>query len=239
MTPDRRNARPFARAHHNVANRPARDPGQRRALGQEHRPTEPTRPTVAQIVHQRLANIVRQRQHVLPGALPADHDLRRPPVDIIELQPGDLASTQPQPGQQQHDRVVATTDRRRAIAAIQQPLHLVGSKPAREILRPASDRRHRRRQRLRDQPQHMQEPQQSPKRGHHRQGRPIRPPARLAQHEHVDLGARQAGQIILKPLRALLQEQARDPLIQPHRPGRHPTLHKQIAAKLPNQPLHR
>jgi hypothetical protein len=111
--------------------------------------------------------------------------------------------------------------------------------PPRQILPPPSDRRHRRRQRLRNQPLHTQEAQQRPQRGHHRRGRRPRPPTRFTQHEPEDLGARQPGQIIAKRLRALLQEQARDPLIQPNRPSRHPALDKQIAAKLLNQLLNR
>ena len=65
----------------------------------------------------------------------------------------------------------------------------------REILAPAGDRGHRRRQRHRDQSPHVQEPQQRPQRAHHRQRR--RPPTstRLPQHERVDLDAGQPGQI--------------------------------------------
>jgi len=83
------------------------------------RPNPRGRP-VTKVIGESVADIVRQRQPVNSGSFPADLDLARPPADIVELQPGHLAATQPQPGQQQQDRVVTTTDRRRAIAAIQQ-----------------------------------------------------------------------------------------------------------------------
>ena len=92
--------------------------------------------------------------------LPRTTNFAGPPVDVLEVQPGDLAAAQPQPGQQQQDHVVAPADRCRAITAIKQQPRLPGRNPARQILPPARDRRHRRRQRCDDYPLRVQKPQQ-------------------------------------------------------------------------------
>ena len=54
---------------------------------------------------------------ILPAALAAHQQQPAPPVDVIEPQPSDLAGTQPQPRQQQQDRVVTPADQRAPIAA--------------------------------------------------------------------------------------------------------------------------
>ena len=81
------------------------------------------------------------------------------PVEIVKLERGQLAAAQPQPGQQHQDRIIATAHRGAAITTTQQPPHLPRRQPAREILPPSSDRR---RQRLGDQPLHVQEPATAP-----------------------------------------------------------------------------
>ena len=124
----------FARALHHIADVPRRDPRQRRVRVQEHRSAEPARAAVTQVVGQRLTSIRCQRQPIDPGTLAANHQLARPPVDVLEVQPGDLAAAQPQPRQQQHDRVVATADRCGAITAVKQQSDLPGCKPTGEIL---------------------------------------------------------------------------------------------------------
>jgi hypothetical protein len=68
------------------------------------------RPTL-QITRQRLADIDGQRQDVRTATLATNHDLARTPVDVVQTGIGDLAGAQAQPGQQQHDGVVAPAGR--------------------------------------------------------------------------------------------------------------------------------
>jgi len=65
----------------------------------------------AEIGHQRLADIDRQRQYVLPAALAANEQLAVTPVNVIEPEPGDLACAQPEPRQHQQDRSAHTRSR--------------------------------------------------------------------------------------------------------------------------------
>ena len=62
-------------------------------------------------------------------------------------------------------------------------------------------------------------------------------PTRLAQHERVDLRARQAREIIAKRLGALRQEPARDPRIERDRARHQAALLAQVAAELLEQPV--
>jgi hypothetical protein len=49
----------------------------------------------------------RQGQPFDPVTLADDGELTGPPVDVVQAKAGDLASPQPQSGQQQQDRVVS------------------------------------------------------------------------------------------------------------------------------------
>jgi hypothetical protein len=51
----------------------------------------------AKVGHQRLADIIRQRQLVNAAALAVHQQQPATPVDVIKPQAGDLARTQPQP----------------------------------------------------------------------------------------------------------------------------------------------
>ena len=82
--PTAREPRPDARLADDPPDRAAVQPLERRGHPQEQRPALAPR-TAAQIGHQRLADIDRQRQHVLPAALAANEQLARAPVDVIEL----------------------------------------------------------------------------------------------------------------------------------------------------------
>jgi len=192
---------------------------------------------VAKVVHDRLPGIDRQGQPVDPRSLAVNHDLARPPIDVVERQRGDLAATQPQSGQQHQDRVIAAPGRCRPITTVKQPRHLPDRQRAREILPPPRDRRHRLGERLGDQPVHVQEPQQRPQRVDHRLRRPDRAPARLPQHEHADVGSRQTRESVVERHRALGQEQPRGRLILRGRARLHPPLPKQILPELPEQPI--
>ncbi len=92
----------------------------RRGHPQEQRPALAPGAT-AKIGHDRLADIGRQRQHVVSAALSVNNKLPAPPVDILELDGGDLPGAQPQPRQQQQDRKVAPANQPAPIAAGQKP----------------------------------------------------------------------------------------------------------------------
>ena len=87
-----------------------------------------------------------------------NHDLAGAPADILEAEPGDLAGTQPQPGQQQQDRIVAPADRARADhSSTTAPLTVAGSRPrGSDRSAHSGHRRHRPLKRRGDQPRHMQ-----------------------------------------------------------------------------------
>jgi hypothetical protein len=53
--------------------------------------------------------------------LAPDQDLPTPPIQILELDRSDLRRAQPEPHEQQHDRVVTPADRPPPIATRQQP----------------------------------------------------------------------------------------------------------------------
>jgi hypothetical protein len=81
---DRRYLSPNACVMNHAAHPHAGERAGRRAHSQEH-PPELARAATLQIRDQRLADIDRQRQPVVPVALPAHEDLARPPVEILEL----------------------------------------------------------------------------------------------------------------------------------------------------------
>jgi hypothetical protein len=96
-------------------------------------------------------------QQVIPAALAMDQQLAAAPVDVLERDRGDLAGAQPEPRQQQQDRVIAPTDRPPPVTARQKLLDNHRLKPARQ--RPVaqiSDPRHRPLKRQLDQPSDMQ-----------------------------------------------------------------------------------
>src|ERR1039458_5328989 len=75
---------------------------QRSLCAQKHRPAEPPRTRTAEVFGKRLADIARQWQPIDPRALAVDYQLARPPVDVIERQPGDLARSQPASRSEEH-----------------------------------------------------------------------------------------------------------------------------------------
>ena len=192
---------------------------------------------MAQVIDQRLSDIDRQGQDIMPRSLAGDHDLASSPVHVIELQCRDLTAAQPEPRQQHQDREVAPASCGVAVTAREQHADLVAGKPAGQTLPSLAHRRHRVRQRHRDPALDVQKPQQRPQRAHHQLGRPLSALACLAQHERVNLPTGQAGQILGHRLGALPEKQARDRLIHPYGARRHPALQKQVVAKLRKQTL--
>lgn len=67
------------------ADRSARSP-----TGQEQRAGVVGTPGAAQVGGQRLADLRRQRQSILTARLAADNEFAGPPVDVAQLQTGDL-----------------------------------------------------------------------------------------------------------------------------------------------------
>jgi hypothetical protein len=64
----------------------------------------------------RGAHIGRQRQLLNAVALTHNRELAPPPVDVVQSELGDLTGAQPEPGQQEQDRVISPTRRRVPIA---------------------------------------------------------------------------------------------------------------------------
>jgi hypothetical protein len=71
------------------------------------------RAALGQPAGHRLADVGGQRQAVAAAALAADGDLTLAPVDVAQLQAGDLPGAQAQPGQQHDDRVIPAAGHRR------------------------------------------------------------------------------------------------------------------------------
>jgi hypothetical protein len=91
------------------------------------------RTLVAQVLGKRVAGGIRQWQHVLPDRLRAlDRQGAGAPVDVAQLQPGDLASTQPQAKRQPHHGQQATRRRAGLLAMHHQPLDLLRGESARQ-----------------------------------------------------------------------------------------------------------
>ena len=69
----------------------------RRTMGDKHSAACRRSPLLTKVAAQRVAYLRRDRQFVVQLALAADSKLARPPVDIVELDRGDLDRTQPEP----------------------------------------------------------------------------------------------------------------------------------------------
>ena len=78
------------------------------------------RPSAPQPVRDGLAGVGWQRELVPPVALAADGDLAVAPVDVLQGQRSDLPGSQPDPGQQRQDRVVAAPGRGLPVARREQ-----------------------------------------------------------------------------------------------------------------------
>jgi hypothetical protein len=73
----------------------------RREPPDEHRTSKRAgRPPSTQIVDQGTADVARERQLVISMSLAVDRDRSGAPIDLIERQPGDLTTAQPEPTHQ-------------------------------------------------------------------------------------------------------------------------------------------
>jgi hypothetical protein len=96
-------------------------------------------------------------------AFASHHDLPRPPVDVVELEPRHLRRAQTETSDEHQHGEIAGTDGARAVTAIEQPLHLWRGQPGRDTrVVPSGDRRDRRGQSKRHPAVQVQEPQQRP-----------------------------------------------------------------------------
>ena len=173
--------------------------------------------------------------------LAAHQQLTRPPIDIVKLDRRDLTGPQPQPGEQQQHREIASADQPLPITCREHPGDRPGSQPLRQ--RPApqvSDLRNRPHQRRVDQPRDMQIPQQRPQvRGQvHRAGH--RPPRALPRQERGHVRHGQPLQLKpADPLDTVLEEQPCGTLVVLDRPGDQPPLPRQVRAEIGEQLLNR
>src|SRR5918995_68311 len=122
------------------------------------------RPSVPDVVDDRPADVLEQRQLYLPACLGLHHrDPVAGPVEVGEPQPLDVDAAQPKPGDQQDDRVIAFAARVAPVDRMKNLPH-VGRVPYRRD--PGLPRRFRRRHRLQhgglDQPVAVGEPQERP-----------------------------------------------------------------------------
>jgi hypothetical protein len=170
-----------------------------------------------------------------------DQQFAAAPVEVLERDRGDLAGAQPEPRQQQHDRVIAPADQPAPVTTGQQPLHDRRLQPARQRAIPKiSDPGHRPLQRQLDQSRDMQISQQR-----------AQPPHQLPRPRHTELRAlRREEQAHVRGTQPLKpepvrpdpprQEQPRGRLVATeHRVRRQPTLIEQIPAIAHQQPLER
>ena len=145
---------------------------------------ESWRPRTARYAASAVADIVRDREPIVPACLAAHEQITGPPVEIVELQAGDLDRAQPQPGEQHQHRVIPRAVKRRAVTAGQQRLD-IGLRHRRRDRRlsPPRDPRHRLGQRPLREPADVQEPQQRPQLRDLPLRRPEAHPIALAQQE--------------------------------------------------------
>jgi hypothetical protein len=109
---------------HDPRDRAPSQRGERSAREQKHRPRPALLWTASQIADDRLPNVDGQRQHRESCSFAADLEFAAAPVDVLELDRGDLAGAQSKPCEQQQHGVITTADRSPAITAGQQPRDL-------------------------------------------------------------------------------------------------------------------
>jgi hypothetical protein len=76
-----------------------------------------TQPAPPEPVGDRVTDIGREREAVVPAALAPDEYLARSPVDVLKAQAGHLAGTKPEAGEQDEDGEVTPAERRSPVAA--------------------------------------------------------------------------------------------------------------------------
>jgi hypothetical protein len=121
------------------------DRGDRRSLegprwigeGEEHPTFRMVRSGVAEILGQRSADLLGQRQHPLAATLPdAKAELSCMPIQVVQFERGDLAGAQAQTGQQREDRPVTIRHRTRCGRTLQQSRKLLRGEVRRQASMP-------------------------------------------------------------------------------------------------------
>src|SRR5688572_20917543 len=102
-----------------------REASARRMYAHEHAPRSAPWPSVAQVVSQSLAHVGRDRQQILPTALPAHPELPGLPIDVIQRHGNHFSGPQAESREEKQDRVVALTGDRGLITAFEKTLDLL------------------------------------------------------------------------------------------------------------------
>jgi hypothetical protein len=171
-------------------------------------------------------------------SLPANQQLASPPIHILKLDRADLPSAQPQPDQQQQDRVITPADHPPPVTARQQPGdHRRLQAPRQRAVPQIRDRGQRPHQRRLDQPRHIQIPKQRPQALDQLPRAGNVAPRALACEKPAHVRGRQP--VKLKPDRPLLEEHPREALVTNDRRARQAALDQQILAIALKQHLHR
>jgi hypothetical protein len=97
------------------------------------------RAAVPEILGQRGADLLGQRQHPLAAALPrAQAKLSRTPIQVVKFEGGDLTGAQAQTGQQREDCPVTIRRRTRLGRTLQQPCELLRGEVRRQAGMPCT-----------------------------------------------------------------------------------------------------
>ena len=117
---------------------------QRRHHAQEHLLGIHDRAGMEDVILDRDTDILRQRQDRGAARLAADPNERVVPVDIVQPKIGDIAGTQGEPGEEQHDGAVAQSHGRRSVARCDDAFDIVARQMTGQCREPVSrNRRHR------------------------------------------------------------------------------------------------
>ncbi len=242
VRPDPRDASPVARVAEDRPNRFRRERAIGRERAQEHLAEPSIPPPIENMLDERLADILREREPVGLRALPADRQLAGTPIDVIQQERHDLARRQRKSRQQRQDREITPADRRRAVTTGEQPRDLLRLDSAGQRAQtPARDARDRLHQRHRHPARHMQEDQQ----GTQPAGQRLRPrhpassAAALGHHEARHASGAKLQQRDVDRVPKLAKEEPRDSLAQNDRPLHQPPLVDEILAVVRNHTLKR
>jgi hypothetical protein len=105
--------------------RRSRKTGPRRLHANKHLTRFACGPIQAQIGCERLTDIYRQGHPVVQQTLAANEDLAGPPVEVVESESNDLASTEAEAGEQKENRIVPAAGRRLTVAAIEHTVDFI------------------------------------------------------------------------------------------------------------------
>lgn len=102
----RRNPGPHACPPHGLTDSGGTQRSERCLHAHDQRPSRHPWASMGEVGDEGLADIYRQRETFDASALAVHDEFSRPPVDIVELQPGHLGSAQTETRQQDQHRIV-------------------------------------------------------------------------------------------------------------------------------------